>query len=58
MLSYNTFFRGFGQRELHKKTGTVWTDEKKRVQSQRIKQMWAQRKANLSGLGSNVKFLV
>lgn len=55
MLSYNDFFREFGQRDLHKKTGTVWADEKKRAQSQGIKQMWAQRKAILSGLVSNVK---
>ena len=35
-----------GQREKRKKTGTAWSDERKKAHSERMKQVWAQRKAN------------
>lgn len=36
-----------GQREKRKKTGTVSSDKRKSAHSERIKQVWAQRKENL-----------
>lgn len=37
-----------GQREIVKRNGVAWSDDRKRVHSQRMKQVWAQRKANFS----------
>lgn len=37
-----------GQRENTRRPGAAWSDERKRNHSERMKQVWAQRKANLS----------
>ena len=37
-----------GQGEPGKMTGTTWSDERKRIHSERMKQVWAQRKINSS----------
>ena len=37
-----------GQGEPGKRTGTTWSDERKRIHSERMKQVWAQRKTNSS----------
>ena len=37
-----------GRRETFKRTGTAWSDERKRAHSERMKQVWAQRKASVS----------
>lgn len=34
-----------GQREIRKRTGTPWSDERKRLHSEKMKRIWAQRKA-------------
>lgn len=33
---------------MRNKSGTVWSGERRRTQSERMRQVWAQRKANLS----------
>ena len=35
-----------GQREKRKRTGAIWSDDRKRKHSERMKQIWAQRKAS------------
>ena len=39
-----------GQREIIKRSGTAWSDERKTAHSERMKQVWAQRKSKLSKL--------
>lgn len=50
-VGYAVFDWKVGQREKCKTTGTVLSDEKKIAYSERMKQVWGTRRANLSNLG-------